>query len=52
MTSCSAYCDGIVSAGIVPGDDPRYMTKSAPVILPVRKPGAMWLDITVTEVET
>lgn len=43
-----AACDGIVDAGVVPDDEPRYMTKHTPVILPVRKTASVWVEIVIT----
>jgi crossover junction endodeoxyribonuclease RusA len=45
-----AACDGIVDAGVVSDDESCYMMKHTPVILPVRKTAAMWIEIVITRV--
>lgn len=52
-TPTSKYlCDGIVDAGIVPDDAPRWMKKHMPVILPPPEPAGMWLEVTVNGGDT
>lgn len=48
ISTYKVCCDGIVDAGVVPGDTNRHMAKRMPVILEPRTPPAMWLEI-ITE---
>lgn len=46
-----ALVDGLRDYRLVPDDDPRFVTDLMPVIHPAekRKPGRMWLELTITE---
>lgn len=40
--------DGLVDAGLVPDDTPRYVTERMPIIHPGPGPRELWLEIEVT----
>jgi crossover junction endodeoxyribonuclease RusA len=46
-----ALVDGLRDFGLVPDDDPRFVTDLMPAIHPVEKgrPGALWLTVTITD---
>ena len=48
VPTLKAACDGIVDAGVVPDDTPRFMSKLMPVIHPADKQlgPALWLEVT------
>lgn len=41
-------CDGLVDAGVVPDDTPRWMSRPEPVIHPGRGVRRLWLAVQVT----
>ena len=45
VATLKPLCDGLVDAGVVPDDGPRFMLKPSPRVIAPQRPSALWLVV-------